>query len=202
MADVFTLPPLTYAYDALEPYIDAKTMEIHYTKHHAAYVAGLNKAVEEFKIHDTDLKTLLAHHFDKPSVRNNGGGHYNHTFFWKIIDPKGSKEPIGALAKAIESEFGSIEAFKEQFTKAALSRFGSGWAWLVKTAEGKLKIISTGNQDVPFLAATGGIDGSKPIIGIDVWEHAYYLKYQNKRVDYVNAFYQIINWTLANELYG
>jgi Fe-Mn family superoxide dismutase len=202
MADAFTLPPLSYSYDALEPHIDAKTMEIHYSKHHQAYVTGLNKAVEDFKLTERDLKTLITHHCDKTAVRNHGGGHWNHSFFWKTIAPGGEKEPTGALAKAIDSQFTCLDGFKEEFTKASLSRFGSGWVWLVRTEKGELKILSTANQDVPFLAITGGLEGCTPILGSDVWEHAYYLKYQNRRADYVTAFYDVINWTVVSKIYG
>ncbi len=197
----FTLSKLPYAYDALEPHIDAKTMEIHHTKHHQAYITNLNKAIVDFKIGETDLESILAHHSDKPAVRNHGGGHYNHLFFWKIITPGGSNEPRGVLAKALVDQFGSFEQFKEEFTKASSSRFGSGWAWLVMTEKGELKIISTANQDVPFLSKTGGLDGATPLLGLDVWEHAYYLKYQNRRADYINAFYNIINWSIVGEIY-
>lgn len=197
----FSLPKLNFAYEALEPHIDAKTMEIHYTKHHQGYVNNLNKAVEEFKIKERELLAVLVAHSDKPAVRNNGGGHFNHTFFWQIIAPGGSNEPHGPLAKALIDQFGSFEGFKEEFTKAATGRFGSGWAWLICNDAMKLQIISTANQDVPFLSKTGGVDGSAPILGLDVWEHAYYLKYQNRRPDYINAFFNIINWSVVGNMY-
>jgi Fe-Mn family superoxide dismutase len=197
----FILPNLPFAYDALEPYIDAKTMEIHYTKHHQAYVTNLNKAVEEFNIEQKDLLGLLVEHSDKTAVRNNGGGHFNHTFFWQMIAPGGAKEPSDLLAKAIVKGFGSMDSFKEQFSKFAMARFGSGWAWLICKENLELEIISTANQDVPFLSKTGGVDGSIPLLGIDVWEHAYYLKYQNRRADYITGFFNIINWTFASNTY-
>jgi len=197
----FILPNLPFTYNALEPYIDAKTMEIHYTKHHQAYVTNLNKAVEEFNIEQKDLLGLLVEHSDKTAVRNNGGGHFNHTFFWQMITPGGAKEPSDLLAKAIVNRFGSMDSFKEQFSKFAMGRFGSGWAWLICKENLELEIISTANQDVPFLSKTGGIDGSIPLLGIDVWEHAYYLKYQNRRADYITGFFNIINWTFASNTY-
>jgi Fe-Mn family superoxide dismutase len=197
----FTLPPLPYAYDALEPHIDAKTMHIHHDKHHAAYVANLNKAVSGI----TDLGILeithLLTHLDnlpeniRAAVRNNGGGHYNHSLFWQMMKPKGGGEPSGELAKAIEAAFGNFSAFKENFSKAALGQFGSGWAWLV--SDGKtLKIEPTPNQDTPLSA------GKTPLLGLDVWEHAYYLKYQNKRADYIAAWWNIVNWDFVAERYA
>ncbi|MDI9356828.1 MAG: superoxide dismutase [Chitinophagaceae bacterium] len=189
---LFELPKLSYPFNALEPYIDAQTMEIHYGKHHNAYITNLNKAVEGNEMEKSSLEELLKNHTHVPAVRNNGGGHWNHSFFWKILTPAhNSGKPEGDLLNAIQSAFGSIDTFKEKFTNAALTRFGSGWAWLC-VKDRKLEICSTTNQDNPLMPNTG-CQGS-PILGLDVWEHAYYLKYQNKRADYVNAFYNIINW--------
>ena len=197
----FKLPPLPYAYDALEPHIDAETMHIHHDKHHAAYVANLNKAVSGI----TDLGILeithLLRHLDnlpeniRTAVRNNGGGHYNHSLFWQMMKKDGGGEPSGDLAKAIDAAFGSFSAFKENFGKAALGQFGSGWAWLV--LDGKaLKIEPTPNQDTPLSS------GKTPLLGLDVWEHAYYLKYQNKRADYVAAWWNVVNWDFVAGRYA
>ncbi len=197
----FSLPALGYAYNALEPNIDAQTMEIHYTKHHQAYVNNLNAAIAGKPAASYSLEKICAMAGNKDmAVRNNGGGHYNHSFFWKLMTPGGSNKPAGALAKAIDRDFGSFEAFQEKFADAAAKRFGSGWAWLVKGANGKLYVYSTPNQDNPLMTALGykGI----PIIGIDVWEHAYYLKYQNKRGDYVKNFWNIVNWDVADKNYN
>ena len=195
----YELPPLPYAYDALEPHIDAQTMEIHHSRHHNTYVTNLNGAVE-----GTDLESLsideLVKNLDRvpeekrTAVRNNGGGHWNHSFFWKIMGPNGGGQPTGELAQAINDAFGSFDAMKEQFAKAAAGRFGSGWAWLVVDGNGKLAITSTPNQDNPLMDGSG-----TPVIGIDVWEHAYYLKYQNKRPDYVSAWWNTVDWNAANE---
>lgn len=193
----FTLPALPYAFNALEPYIDARTMEIHHGKHHAAYVNNLNAAIQGTEWENKSLEEILAN-ISKLSVavRNNGGGHWNHTMFWEIMTPHGAStgSPTGALADAINGTFGSFDKFKEEFTKAATTRFGSGWAWLCVSAKG-LEICSTANQDNPLMdieVAKGC--GGKPILGLDVWEHAYYLNYQNRRPDYINAFYNIVNW--------
>lgn len=189
----FELPNLDYAYDALEPHIDARTMEIHHSKHHNAYVTNLNKAIE-----GTDADTMsiedICKNISKYSVavRNNGGGHYNHRLFWKVMAPNKGGQPTGALADAINAAFGSFDAFKEQFAAAAATRFGSGWAWLIKNAEGKLQVTSTPNQDNPLMDIAE-VKGT-PILGVDVWEHAYYLNYQNRRPDYVAAFWNVINW--------
>lgn len=189
----FELPNLDYAYDALEPHIDARTMEIHHSKHHNAYVTNLNKAIE-----GTDADTMsiedICKNISKYSVavRNNGGGHYNHSLFWKVMAPNKGGQPTGALADAINAAFGSFDAFKEQFAAAAATRFGSGWAWLIKNAEGKLQVTSTPNQDNPLMDIAE-VKGT-PILGVDVWEHAYYLNYQNRRPDYVAAFWNVINW--------
>lgn len=190
---MFTLPKLDYSYDALEPYIDSRTMEIHHTKHHQAYINNLNAAVEGTSLEGKSLEELMANISESSAaVRNNGGGHYNHSLFWKVIGPDSSGTPLGALLDAINSNFGSFENFKDEFSKAAATRFGSGWAWLVKTNSG-LVVSSTPNQDNPLmdLAETKGT----PILGIDVWEHAYYLNYQNRRPDYINAFFSVINWS-------
>ena len=196
----FTLPPLPYAYDALEPCIDARTMEIHHDKHHAAYVANLNKAVAEFpNVAKMSVEDMLKNLNAVPekirtAVRNNGGGHYNHSLFWLLLKKDGG-QPTGALAKALDAAFGSFSGFKENFTKAALGQFGSGWAWLVMDANKQLSIEPTANQDSPIS------QGKLPLLGIDVWEHAYYLTYQNRRPEYVSAFYQVINWNFVTERY-
>ncbi len=195
----FELPKLDYAYDALEPHIDARTMEIHHSKHHAAYTANLNKAVEGTELEGKTPEELFSGISKLPAaVRNNGGGFYNHNLFWKFLSPNGGGEPTGALADAINEAFGSFEAFKEQFNAAAATRFGSGWAWLVKTSEG-LKVTSTPNQDNPLMDVAD-VKG-EILLGIDVWEHAYYLNYQNRRPDYISAFWNVVNWTeVANRL--
>ncbi|MGL5721578.1 MAG: superoxide dismutase [Brevinema sp.] len=187
------LPELGYAFNALEPHIDAKTMEIHHDKHHATYVTNLNAALEAHPALASKSIDDLLKGFNslpdavKPAVRNNGGGHHNHTFFWKSLKVNNGAKPSGALAAAIDKEFGSFEKFQEAFETAAKTRFGSGWAWLVKK-DGKLSVISTANQDSPLM------DGYIPVLGLDVWEHAYYLNYQNRRPDYVKAFWNVINW--------
>ena len=195
----FELPKLNYAYDALEPTIDAKTMEIHYTKHHQAYVDNLNKAIGGTDLEGKSLEEIQKVGTDKPAVRNNGGGHFNHTLFWEILTPGGSKEPVGQVKAEIE-KIGGFEKFKEDFSNAAKTRFGSGWAWLVKNADGSVVVSSTPNQDNPLMPVAD-VKGT-PILGIDVWEHAYYLKYQNKRPDYVSAFFDVINWDKVEELYN
>ncbi|HHU00625.1 superoxide dismutase [Xiashengella succiniciproducens] len=189
----FELPKLDYAYNALEPNIDALTMEIHHTKHHAAYTNNLNAALEGTPNAGKSIEELLAG-ISKLSVaiRNNGGGYYNHNLFWKVIGPNGGGKPSGDLLAAIEKNFGSFDAFKEEFAKAAATRFGSGWAWLVKQADGKLVITSTPNQDNPLMDIAD-VKGT-PILALDVWEHAYYLKYQNRRPDYISAFWNVVNW--------
>lgn len=187
----FELPNLPYAYDALEPYIDARTMEIHHGKHHAAYTTNLNAAIAGTELEGKTIEEIMTLCKDKPAVRNNGGGFYNHNLFWEIMSPHGGGAPTGALAEAINEAFGSFDNFKETFSKAAASRFGSGWAWLVLANNGKLEVCSTPNQDNPLMGE--GCQGT-PILGIDVWEHAYYLKYQNRRPDYINAFFNVINW--------
>ncbi|MFM4846485.1 superoxide dismutase [Aeromonas caviae] len=189
-----TLPALPYAYDALEPYIDAKTMEIHHSRHHQTYVTNLNAALADLpELAALPLEALLARIDSLPAqvqgaVRNHGGGHANHSLFWQVMSPAGGGEPGGELAAAILRDLGGLEAFKQAFTQAALSRFGSGWAWLVVDGRGKLQVVSSANQDSPLM------EGLTPILGLDVWEHAYYLKYQNKRPDYIAAFYKVIDW--------
>jgi Fe-Mn family superoxide dismutase len=198
----YTLPELGYSYDALEPHIDKKTMEIHHTKHHQAYIDNLNKALEGYdKYKDMDIWQLIENLNILPEeiktvARNNGGGHLNHTLFWRIMSPNGGGEPTGNLAKKIEKDFGGFSNFKEEFKKAALGRFGSGWAWLVIDKDGRLEIMSTSNQDNPIS------EGKKPLLGIDVWEHAYYLKYQNKRADYVDAWFNVVDWNQAEMEYN
>ena len=194
----FELPALPYAFDALEPHIDAQTMQIHHDKHHQAYVTNLNNALAGTDMEGKSLDELMHNIAAAPTaVRNNGGGHWNHSMFWQVLSPKGGGEPSGAVAEAITKSFGSYEKFKEEFTKAATTRFGSGWAWLCKQADGSLTIGSTPNQDNPLMP-DAGIKGT-PLLGIDVWEHAYYLKYQNKRPDYIAAFYNLINWDEVNK---
>lgn len=189
----FELPKLPYAYDALEPYIDALTMEIHHTKHHGAYVANLNAALEKYPEFAAKSLADLASNPDilpediRTVVRNNGGGHYNHSLFWNIMSPSGGGGPKGAFATELEKAFGSFDSFKEIFSKAAMTRFGSGWAWL-GIKDGKLAVISMPNQDAPMMA------GLSPVLGIDVWEHAYYLKYQNRRADYIANWWNLVNW--------
>ena len=196
----FTLPPLPYAPDALEPHIDKATMEIHHGKHHNAYVTNLNKALESAPdLADKSLDDLLANNLAivpeniRTAVRNNGGGHWNHSMFWKVMGPNGGGSPLGNVAQAIDAAFGSFATFKEKFNAAGVGRFGSGWAWLIKSG-GKVEIVSTPNQDNPLMGkAISGVEG-KVVLGVDVWEHAYYLKYQNKRADYLKAFWNLVNW--------
>ena len=196
-----TLPPLPYDYAALEPHIDEQTMRIHHDKHHAAYVNNLNAALEgNAELQGLGIEALLGKLSAVPeasrgAVRNNGGGHYNHTLFWELMAPGGAKTPSGKLAEAINTAFGNFDAFKEQFAKAGMGRFGSGWAWLVKGADGKVSIESSPNQDSPVM------DGKFPVLGCDVWEHAYYLKYQNRRADYLAAWWNVLNWTVAGKRY-
>ncbi|MHC1764743.1 MAG: superoxide dismutase [Verrucomicrobiia bacterium] len=202
----YELPPLPYAKDALEPHIDAATMEIHHGKHHAAYVANVNKALAgkadlERKSAEDLISNLEAVPVDiRGPVRNNGGGHVNHSMFWKIIGPKAGGSPSGALASDIQSAFGSFDAFKEKFEAAGLGRFGSGWVWLVTNA-GKLEIVSTANQDNPIMGkSVAGCEG-RPVLGCDVWEHAYYLKYQNRRADYLKAWWNVVKWDEVAKFY-
>lgn len=197
----FTLDPLPFATDALEPYIDQQTMEIHHGRHHQTYVDKLNEAVEGVaELEGKTLEDLLQNLDELPesirtAVRNNGGGHYNHQLFWEILTPGGAKEPTGEVAEAIQRKYGSVDGFKEAFTAAALARFGSGWAWLIADEQGELDIVHTPNQDNPLM------EGKQPILGLDVWEHAYYLRYQNRRPDYVEAFFHVINWDVVNQKY-
>jgi Fe-Mn family superoxide dismutase len=196
----FQLPPLPYSANALEPHIDAKTMEIHHDKHHATYTSNLNNAIAGTEWENKTIEEILANVSKiNPAVRNNGGGYYNHNLFWEIMAPNTGDKPSGELADAINAAFGSMEGFREKFTNAATTRFGSGWAWLIVGADRKLAIVSTPNQDNTLMdvAETKGV----PVLGIDVWEHAYYLNYQNRRPDYINAFYNVINWNKVNELY-
>lgn len=196
----YTTPALPYAYDALEPYIDTLTMELHHDKHHAGYTKKLNKAVEGTEYADKPIEELLKGLNSLPddirtAVRNNGGGHYNHGLFWEILSPNGGGRPDGKLAEAMDSAFGDFDSFTEKFSAAAAGRFGSGWAWLAVDGNGGLKILSTPNQDSPLT------DGLTPILGLDVWEHAYYLKYQNRRPEYIKSFFNLINWGRVSELY-
>lgn len=198
----FELPPLPYALDALEPHIDAKTMEIHHGKHHAAYVAGLNAALEGQSAFDgKSVEEILAAISQVPEAKrqaviNHGGGHANHSLFWTTLSATGGGAPTGDLAAAIDAQLGGFDSFKEQFSNAAKTRFGSGWAWLVVNGAGNLEVLSTANQDSPIM------DGKKPILGLDVWEHAYYLNYQNRRPDYVSAFWNVVDWAKVAELYA
>jgi Fe-Mn family superoxide dismutase len=195
------LAPLPYANDALEPYIDARTMEIHHDKHHAAYLNNLNKAIEGTEWENRPVEELLAnldavHENIRTTVRNNGGGFVNHNLFWQTMGPNAGGAPTGELGAAIERTFGSFDAFKEKFSAAAVSRFGSGWAWLVQKRDGSLDIYSTPNQDSPLM------NGDKPLLGLDVWEHAYYLKYQNRRPEYIANFFNVINWNAVAKNFG
>jgi superoxide dismutase, Fe-Mn family len=201
MAKTFELPPLKFAFNALEPAIDARTMEIHHDRHHATYITNLNKALESApEFYDHSIEDILRNLNKIPenirvAVRNNGGGHHNHTLFWDFLTPGGAKMPAGALAKDIDTTFGSFNAFVEKFSSAAVSRFGSGWAWLVSDGSKKLQVYSTANQDSPLM------DGHTPVLGLDVWEHAYYLNYQNRRADYVKAFWGVVNWDMVTREY-
>ena len=196
-----SVPPLPYPYNALEPHIDEQTMQIHHDKHHAAYVNNLNTALEQAPdLQGKSVEELIANLDSVPesirtAVRNNGGGHVNHTMFWEIMGPNGDGQPTGALADAINQAFGSFDGFKEQFAKAATTRFGSGWAWLISNG-GRLEITSTANQDSPLM------EGKTPILGLDVWEHAYYLKYQNRRPDYITAWWNAVNWDAVSQRYS
>jgi len=197
----FELPALSYATDALEPHIDKMTMEIHHGKHHQAYVTNLNKALEGKPEANSSIEDII-HNISKfpPAVRNNGGGHYNHTFFWTILSPSGGGAPTGDLAAAINSTFGSFAEFQTLFSTAGVGRFGSGWAWLIVTPDKKLAIASTPNQDNTLMDLPEVAKGT-PVLGLDVWEHAYYLKYQNRRPDYITAFWNVVNWNHVAELY-
>jgi Fe-Mn family superoxide dismutase len=196
----FELPKLPYAYDALEPHIDARTMEIHHTKHHNGYTTKLNDAIAGTDLEGKGIEDILSNlDMNNGAVRNNGGGYYNHALFWEVMSPNGGGTPSGELAKAIDAAFGSFDGFKEKFAAAAATRFGSGWAWLCVNKGGKLEVCSTPNQDNPVMPGTG-CDGT-PILGLDVWEHAYYLNYQNRRPDYISAFFNVINWDKVSENY-
>lgn len=196
----FTLDPLPYANNALEPHFDALTMEIHHDRHHQAYVTNLNAAVAGTELEGKTIEELLAGISKAPApVRNNGGGHWNHTFFWKSLSSNGGGEPTGELGKAITAKFGSFQAFKDEFKKASIGRFGSGWAWLIVKEGGEIAITSTPNQDNPLMDIAE-VKGT-PVIGLDVWEHAYYLKYQNKRPDYIDAYWNVVDWKAADALY-
>lgn len=196
----FELPKLPYAYDALEPHIDARTMEIHHGKHHAGYTNNLNNAIAGTDMEGKSIEALLANHTDNAAVRNNGGGFYNHTLFWSVMSPNGGGEPSGELASAINEAYGSFEGFKDAFSKAAATRFGSGWAWLCVHSGGKVEVCSSPNQDNPLMPNVGC--GGQPILGLDVWEHAYYLNYQNRRPDYISAFFNVINWDEVSKRYA
>lgn len=197
----FTLPELPYSHDALEPNIDTLTMQIHHGKHHAGYTSKLNAAIEGTDLANHSIEDILATVSQHGAgVRNNGGGFYNHSLFWSIMSPDGGGEPSGALADAINSAFGSFEGFKDAFSKAAATRFGSGWAWLIKNADGSVAVTSTPNQDNPLMDVAD--DQGTPLLGLDVWEHAYYLNYQNRRPDYISAFFNVINWNKVSELYA
>ncbi|NHB57235.1 superoxide dismutase [Acinetobacter shaoyimingii] len=196
----YTLPPLPYAYDALEPHVDTKTMEIHHSKHHQTYINNINGAIAGTEWEKSSVEELVRKVNEVPTdiknnVINNGGGHANHSLFWTVMSPQGGGNPIGQISLAIEQELGGFEKFKEVFTKAAISRFGSGWAWLSVTPDKKIVVESSANQDSPLM------HGNTPILGLDVWEHAYYLKYQNRRPEYINAFYNVINWEEVNRRY-
>ena len=196
----FQLPKLQYSYDALEPYIDARTMEIHHSKHHNGYTTNLNNAIAGTELEGKSIEEILASlDMTNAAVRNNGGGFYNHSLFWEVMSPNGGGEPSGALADAINNAFGSFGAFQDAFSKAAATRFGSGWAWLCVHKGGTVEICSTPNQDNPLMSGVGC--GGTPILGLDVWEHAYYLNYQNRRPDYINAFYSVINWNEVSKRY-
>ncbi|GAC1636789.1 MAG: superoxide dismutase [Ktedonobacteraceae bacterium] len=196
----FEVPPLIYAYNALEPYIDEQTMHLHHDKHHATYVTNLNNALQGHEFANLSIEQVIRRLSEVPTsaqtaVRNNGGGHYNHSMFWETMTPGGSKEPTGELAAAINAKFGSLDALKQAFNDAGAKRFGSGWAWLVLDKTGNLAVTSTANQDSPL------IDGDTPILGNDVWEHAYYLKYQNRRPEYLSAWWNVVNWDVAAKRY-
>lgn len=196
----FELPQLPYAYDALTPHIDAKTMEIHHQKHHQGYTDKLNSAIEGTEMEGKTIENILINlDMDHKAVRNNGGGYYNHNLFWAIMSPNGGGKPSGELEKAINSAYGNFESFKEKFSEAAKTQFGSGWAWLCVHEGGKVEVCSTPNQDNPLMPKIGC--GGTPILGLDVWEHAYYLNYQNKRPDYVSAFWNVINWEEVSKRY-
>ncbi|GAA0753551.1 superoxide dismutase [Psychroflexus lacisalsi] len=197
----FELPKLDYAHDALEPHIDKKTMEIHHGKHHAGYTSKLNAAIEGTDLEGKTIENILINlDLSNTAVRNNGGGFYNHKLFWKVMSPDGGGKPSGELAKAIDESFGSFDAFKDAFSKAAAGQFGSGWAWLTVHNGGKVEVSSTANQDNPLMPNVA--HGGTPVLGLDVWEHAYYLNYQNRRPDYIDAFFEVINWEEVSKRYS
>ena len=197
----FELPSLNYSFDALEPHIDTKTMQIHHGKHHAGYTNNLNNAIKGTDLETMSIETILAElDLNNAAVRNNGGGFFNHSLFWNVMNPNGGGVPSGDLASAINDSFGSFDEFKSAFSKAAGTRFGSGWAWLCVHPGGKLEVCSTPNQDNPLMKGIGC--GGQPILGLDVWEHAYYLNYQNRRPDYISGFFNVINWDFVSELYS
>lgn len=196
----FKLPDLQYAFDALEPHVDAKTMEIHHDKHHAGYTNNLNAAIAGTDMEGKRIEDILANHTDNAAIRNNGGGFYNHSLFWSVMSPDGGGHPTGELAESIDTAFGSFDGFKEAFSKAAATRFGSGWAWLCVHAGGKVEVCSSANQDNSLMPNVGC--GGTPILGLDVWEHAYYLNYQNRRPDYIAAFFNVINWEEVSKRYN
>jgi Fe-Mn family superoxide dismutase len=202
----YTLPDLNYSYDALEPHFDARTMEIHHTKHHNAYITKVNDAIKGSDLESLSIEALISDLAAVPdssrgAIRNNGGGHANHSFFWTLLSPNGGGTPTGALAQAIDSELGGFDAFKSAFANAGATRFGSGWAWLVLKSDGTLSVTSTPNQDSPLMKGIADIEGT-PIVGLDVWEHAYYLKYQNLRPSYIEAFWNVIDWSKADAIYS
>ena len=197
----FELPELPYAHDALEPNIDTKTMQIHHGKHHAGYTNNLNKAISGSDLENQSIEEILGGlDMSNGALRNNGGGYFNHCMFWEVMSPNGGGEPSGELANAIKEEFGSFEGFKDAFAKAAATRFGSGWAWLCVQSGGRVEVCSSANQDNPLMPGIGC--GGTPVLGLDVWEHAYYLNYQNRRPDYINAFFNVINWDKVEESYN
>lgn len=204
----YTLPELDYAYDALEPHIDALTMEIHHTKHHNTYITKLNEALAGAGVEGPASVEALIRDIPalpegiQTAVRNNGGGHANHSFFWTLLSPNGGGAPEGALEEALSSTFGDFESFKNAFANAAATRFGSGWAWLIAAPDGSLKVASTPNQDSPLMGSAFGYCGNTPILGLDVWEHAYYLNYQNRRPDYINAFWNVVDWSKVGAAYA
>ena len=193
----FSLPDLPYSYDALEPFIDTKTMEIHHQRHHNLYLTNLNNAIKDSDMSSLSIEDICKNHSENIGIRNNGGGHYNHSLFWNILSPDGGGDPDGKVKELIDSSFGSYENFKEKFKNAAMTRFGSGWAWLCQVDD-HLEICSTANQDNPLMPGICN-DKSNPLLGLDVWEHAYYLNYQNKRIEYIDAFYNLINWEIVNK---
>jgi Fe-Mn family superoxide dismutase len=196
----FELPKLGYDYTALEPHIDARTMEIHHTKHHQAYTTNLNAAIAGTAIENQSIESIMTGlDLNNAALRNNGGGFYNHNLFWEVMSPNGGGQPLGALAESINTTYGSFDAFKETFAKAAATRFGSGWAWLCVHKGGRVEVCSSANQDNPLMPGIGC--GGFPVLGLDVWEHAYYLNYQNRRPDYVQAFFNVINWSKVAELF-